>query len=129
MTEARYRDLMLAWPYRADLDLAILAPDGRVAASACLWLDETTGVGLFEPVGVDPDFRRQGLSRAICAWGLERLKTVGAARALVKPRGDDAYPVPRYIYKSLGFAIEARDYVFVRRPPRRSPRPSPTPLF
>lgn len=124
-----YREMMATWPYRPELDLAILSPDGRVAASACTWLDEDHGVGLFEPVGVDPDFRRLGLARAICAFGLAALKAAGARLALVKPRGDDAYPVPRYVYKSMGFVVEARTYVFVRRPSRRSPRPSPTPLF
>lgn len=128
MSVERCEALMRTWPYRPELDWAIEAPDGRLAACATTWLDEANGVGLFEPVGVDPDFRRLGLSQALGAAALGGLKCAGARLAMVKPRGDNAYPVPRHAYKAMGFVVEARQYVFVRRPPeaadRRAPRPS-----
>jgi GNAT superfamily N-acetyltransferase len=115
MTVARYEDMMGAWPYRPELDFAIEAPDGRLAASCTAWLDEANGVGLFEPVGVDPEFRRIGLSRGLCIAALHALKTAGATLATVKPRGDDAYPVPRHAYATMGFVSEGRQQVWVKQ--------------
>ena len=131
MSAARYAQLMQTWPYRGDLDIAIEAPDGRLAASACIWLDEVNGVGLFEPVGVDPQFRRLGLSQAVGLACLDSLKAAGAQMALVKPRGDDNYPVPRHAYKQMGFTIVARQYIFVRPSPKpvRPRAPGPSALF
>lgn len=114
MTAARYRDMMTTWPYRRNLDIGIEAPDGRIVASCTAWLDEVNRVGLFEPVGVDPAFRRRGFSRAMCLSALEALKSSGAVLATVKPRGDDGYPVPRQAYAAVGFVSEGRQYVFER---------------
>ncbi len=115
MTVARYQDLMSTWPYRADLDFGVVQAGGRVVASATAWLDEVNGVGLFEPVGVDPEFRGLGLSRALCYAALHALKAAGATLATVKPRGDLDYPVPRQAYRKMGFVSEGRQYVYERR--------------
>jgi GNAT superfamily N-acetyltransferase len=115
MTVERYRDMMEAWPYRPDLDIGVRAPDGRIVASCTTWLDEVNRVGLFEPVGVDPEFRRMGLSRAMCLAALKALGAAGATLATVKPRGDLDYPIPRQAYCSMGFASEGRQHVYERR--------------
>ena len=115
MTVVRYEDMMGVWPYRPELDFAIEAPDGRLVASCTTWLDAANGVGEFEPVGVDPEFRRLGLSRALCIAAMQALKSAGATLATVKPRGDDAYPVPRHAYASMGFVSEGRQQVWVKR--------------
>jgi GNAT superfamily N-acetyltransferase len=115
MTVARYADMMQTWPYRPDLDLGVRAPDGRIVASCTTWLDAANRVGLFEPVGVDPAFRRLGLSRAMCLAALKALSAAGANLATVKPRGDLDYPVPRQAYRSMGFVSEGRQRVYERR--------------
>ena len=115
LTTERYRDMMQTWPYRLDLDFGIRAPDGRIAASCTTWLDEINRVGLFEPVGVDPEFRRMGLSRAMCFAALRALKAAGATLATVKPRGDLDYPVPRQAYRAMGFVSEGRQGIYERR--------------
>ena len=38
----------------------------------------------------------------------------GATTALVACRGDDAYPVPRALYESVGFTLRIRYLTFVR---------------
>jgi GNAT superfamily N-acetyltransferase len=114
MTAERYRDMMQAWPYRPELDFGIEAPDGRVVASCTTWLDAANRVGLFEPVGVEPEFRRIGLSRALCFAALKALKNAGSTLATVKPRGDDAYPVPRHAYATMGFVSEGAERVYER---------------
>jgi predicted N-acetyltransferase YhbS len=106
--------MMQTWPYRPELDIGIEGPDGRIVASCTTWLDDVNRVGLFEPVGVDPEFRRMGLSRAMCFAALKALKICGATLATVKPRGDDAYPVPRHAYASMGFVAEGAQRVYQR---------------
>lgn len=115
VTGESYRQVMAAFPYRPDLDWVIEAPDGRLAANACLWRDEVNGTGLFEPVGTDADFRRLGLAQAVCLAALHALKAAGARLALVGPRGDDAYPAPRALYAGFGFTTYARDIVHARK--------------
>ena len=114
MTVERYRDMVRTWPYRPDLDFGVEAPDGRIVASCTTWLDEVNKVGLFEPVGVDPGFRRQGFSRALCFAALQALRAAGAIEATVKPRGDDDYPVPRHAYATMGFVSEGVQRVYDR---------------
>lgn len=114
VTVARYREMMRTWPYRPELDFGVEGPDGRIVASCTAWLDEQNRVGLFEPVGVDPEFRRMGLSRAMCLAALHALKAAGATLATVKPRGDDDYPVPRHAYATMGFVAEGRHHVYQR---------------
>ena len=108
VTVESYRNVMRAWPYRAELDCIAVAPDGRVAAYCLAWLDEENRVGELEPVGTHADFRRRGLSAAVCAFALRRLEEEGAERAIVYARGDAAYPAPKRLYESLGFRAHTR---------------------
>ncbi|HZZ36274.1 MAG TPA: GNAT family N-acetyltransferase [Caulobacteraceae bacterium] len=114
VTGESYRNVMAAWPYRPELDWVLEAPDGRWVANCCIWLDETNAVGELEPVGVDAEFRRRGLGRAVCLAALHALRQSGATTAIVGARGDDAYPVPRKLYFGLGFAPYARTIAFER---------------
>ena len=91
------------WPYRADLDCVAVAPDGSVASYTLAWLDEENRVGEFEPVGTHEAHQRRGLGRAVNLFALQRLRDEGATEALVGCRGDDAYPIPRKLYESVGF--------------------------
>jgi ribosomal protein S18 acetylase RimI-like enzyme len=102
-TDEVYAVVRETWPYRADLDCVVVAPDGSVAAYALAWLDEVNRLGEFEPVGTHEDHRGLGLGRAVNLFALRRLRDEGATEALVQCRGDDAYPIPRKLYESVGF--------------------------
>lgn len=104
------------WPYRAGLAGFVRAPGGRLAASALAWYDEATGTAELEPVGTDPKFRRLGLGRAVSLFALQQARAAGAALALVSCRGDDRYPVPARLYRSIGFAELSRDVVVRKQP-------------
>jgi ribosomal protein S18 acetylase RimI-like enzyme len=117
---SRFRDDVYAvvretWPYRADLDCVVVAPDGSVAAYTLAWLDELNGIGEFEPVGTHEDYRRRGLGRAVNLFALQRLREEGATEALVACRGDAEYPLPARLYESVGFREFVRTVPF-RRP-------------
>lgn len=103
-----YRRVTATSLYRRDLDLVVEAPDGQLVASALGWFDPMSHSGLIEPVGTDPSYAVRGLARAACAALLASLARVGATQAVVCPRGDDGYPVPRHLYATLGMTPVAR---------------------
>ena len=116
---SRFRDDVYAavrasWAYRPQLDCVVEAPDGSIAAYALAWLDDVNGVGELEPVGTHADYRRLGLGRAVNLFALAQLRDLGATRALVASRGDDAYPVPSKLYESVGFREWMEQLAFVR---------------
>jgi ribosomal protein S18 acetylase RimI-like enzyme len=108
VTRESYRNTMMAYPYRSDLDCVVEAPDGSFASYCLVWLDEAIGVGELEPVGTHPDYQRRGLGSAVCRFALRRLGEEGATTAIVNARGDDDYPVPKRLYESLGFRQHTR---------------------
>ncbi|MGH3856148.1 MAG: GNAT family N-acetyltransferase [Pseudonocardiaceae bacterium] len=117
VTAQSYRDVMAAWPYRSELDWVMEAPDGEFVANCHIWYDEGNRVGLIEPVGTVPDFRHRGLSRAVCLAALHALHEAGAGMAVVSPRGDEAYPIPQALYRSIGFQPYARTHTYVKKDP------------
>jgi ribosomal protein S18 acetylase RimI-like enzyme len=98
-----YKNVMATWPYRADLDWIVEAPNGEFAAFALAWFDDVNSVGELEPVGTASEYRELGLARAVSLAALHALKNVGAESAVVYPRGDADYPVPNRLYEGLGF--------------------------
>ena len=115
VTEESYADVQAAWPYRADLDCVVEAPDGRLAAYCLAWLDPDNRVGEFEPVGTHPDFRRLGLGSAVCRFALRRLEEEGAAAAMVYAiAGDPTNPGPKALYESVGFVETSRIHRYRR---------------
>jgi ribosomal protein S18 acetylase RimI-like enzyme len=108
LTEEGYRKVTSAWPYRADLDCVVEAPDGSFAAYVLCWFDDENGVGEFEPVGTHPDYRRRGLGAAVCRYGLTRLQEVGARTAIVYGGGRDEDKRSRALYESIGFRRHSR---------------------
>jgi ribosomal protein S18 acetylase RimI-like enzyme len=96
----RCRSWLQAPTNRRDLNLVAVAPDGTFASFAIVWLDEANAIGMFEPVGTHPDYRRRGLAKAVLCEGLRRLKVLGATTAYVGcGTGSD---VAR-LYESAGF--------------------------
>lgn len=114
VTTAAYERLMTIPPYRPGLDHVVVAPDGAWVASCCVWLDETTGVALVEPVGCVEAYERRGLATAASVAALTAARDAGATTGLVCPRGDDDYLAPARLYRKIGFAPGARTRTFRR---------------
>ena len=103
VSEAAYRRLMTLAPYRPELDWVAETDAGEMVASALLWWDEVTGSVLVEPVGTRSEHRGRGLAGAVSLAALTAARDLGATHGLVIPRGDDDYPVPGRVYRSIGF--------------------------
>ena len=101
---------MSAPGYDHELDVVAVTADGCFAAFAMCWLDATRQVGLFEPVGTDPAFRRRGLAKAVLYEGLHRLQQRGAKRATLSTGIDDSGPIQ--LYQSVGFAAHSTVYLY-----------------
>lgn len=98
-----YRSLRAAALYDPRLDVVIQAPDGRLASNCICWADQSSGVGLFEPVGTGADYRGQGYGRAAVLEGLRRLKTAGLRWARVGTAHFNAPAIATYL--SCGFEL------------------------
>lgn len=101
LTVAQYRAVMASRTYRPELDLIAVAPGGQFAAFSNIWLDPVNRLGVFEPVGCDPAYRRRGLARAILAEGLRRLSDLGAATSSVMSFASNT--AANRLYAAAGF--------------------------
>ena len=113
VTPDSYANVMVAWPYRPDLDWVVEAPDGRFAASCLIWWDAHNRVGELEPVGAHQDFRRMGLAGAACRAALRAVRDLGAAYAVVA--SVDSNEASSHLYPSLGFRPYAVSVKYVRQ--------------
>lgn len=96
--------------YDPSLDLALEDADGSVAGYALFWFDETTLVGLLEPMRVEDDYQRRGLARMLLTHGLDRLALKGARRLKVGFGTDAA----RDLYVGAGFVQTSVDRQLIR---------------
>ena len=102
---AEWRTRTLRRPeYQDDLDLVVVAPDGRLAGFCVCWLDsalEGKPSGQIEPLGVHRDFRTLGLGRAILSEGLRRLSLHGVQSVYVET--DRHRNAALGLYEEVGF--------------------------
>ena len=99
---AEWRARSLRMPgYRADLDLVVVAPDGRLVGFCVGWLDESERVAQIEPIGVDPAFQGRGISRMLLRESLRRFQSAGATVAQVET--ETTRTPARRAYEASGF--------------------------
>lgn len=100
--------------YRTDLHVLVAAPDGTMAASAIMWLDEENKTAEFEPVGTHQQYRRRGLGRALLLHGMHLAREAGANHMTVACLGAPGHPGARGLYYSVGFRQFSRDVPFIK---------------
>jgi GNAT superfamily N-acetyltransferase len=113
-TVEAYQDLRRTAGYRGDLHVLVEAPDGTMASSAIMWLDEVNKSVEFEPVGTRPGHRRLGLASAMLLHGMQRARTAGATHATVACLGAPGHPGARGLYYSVGFRELSRDAPLIK---------------
>ena len=99
----QYEWFMKIPPYRHDLDIVTVTPDGVIAAYVNGWIDPVNKIGDIGPVGAQEKYRRQGLTRAALLECLQRMKNLGMDRACIST-GFTNIPA-RELYQSIGFTI------------------------
>jgi predicted N-acetyltransferase YhbS len=105
--ETRLRQCSL---YDPALDLAVEDADGTPAGYSLFWFDDTTKVGLLEPMRVEDAYQRRGLARMLITHGLDRLVRKGARRLKVGFSTDAA----RSLYVGAGFTQTSTDRQLTR---------------
>jgi GNAT superfamily N-acetyltransferase len=113
MTADDYRCLMSSPGYDRALDLVVVDASRAVASFCTLWHDAANRVGLVEPVGCDPRFRRRGLSRFVMLEGLRRLHERGATKAVVRVHNTNAAALA--LYEACGFGVVTATFGYEKR--------------
>ncbi len=113
VTEESYTRLSQTAVYTDQaLDLVVVAPNGKLVAFALGWLDTERKIGVFEPVGVRPKYRRTGLAKALVLKGLQEFKAAGMQVAQVYTESPNL-PAQR-LYRSCGFDVAGRQVDWVK---------------
>lgn len=110
VTEESYLNVMNTYPYDSTLDWVIESSNGELAAFCLIWFDEVNKVGLLEPVGTAPGYRRMGLASSVCKSALNELSEKGAKTAIVVCTSPETVE----FYKSIGFEPYAQTKSFHR---------------
>jgi mycothiol synthase len=108
----RYQRFTDSPVYDTSLDLVTVSPEGEFSSFCIAWPDPINHIGLFEPVGTPPNFRSQGLGRAVVTEGLRQLQNCGMQRAAVCVNTGDLVAQERY--KALGFEKQYQLYSYVK---------------
>lgn len=96
-----------------DPDLVVVAYENDEPVASCIvWYDARSGAAEIEPLGVVPQARGRGLARLVTQEAVRRVASRRGREVVVRPRGDDEYPVPRAVYAACGFVVNQRDRVY-----------------
>ncbi|MDT0330495.1 GNAT family N-acetyltransferase [Nocardiopsis lambiniae] len=109
-----YRGVRDTEAYRGDLHVLVEAPDGTLASSTIMWLDEANRTAQFEPVGTHRDHRRRGLARAMLLHGMHLARAAGATHMTVACLGAPGHPRARGLYHGVGFREFTRDAPLIK---------------
>lgn len=109
-----YEGVRETWPYRGDLHVLLEAPDGAMASTAIMWLDEVNQTAEFEPVGTHQGYRRLGLGKALLLHGMRTVRDAGAKRMIVACLGAPGHTAARGLYYSAGFEPFTREVPHVK---------------
>ena len=111
-TAEGYEGVRQTAAYRGDLHILVEAPDGTMASSTIMWLDEANKTAEFEPVGTHPGYRRLGLGRAMLLHGMH-LARRSATHMTVACLGAPGHPQARGLYY-VGFREVTRDALLIK---------------
>ena len=113
-TAEGYEGVRRTATYRSDLHVLVEAPDGTMAASTIMWLDEANLTAEFEPVGTHPGYRRLGLGTAMLRHGMQLARDAGATGMTVACYGAPGRQEARGLYYAAGFRPFTRDAPLIK---------------
>jgi ribosomal protein S18 acetylase RimI-like enzyme len=106
----RFQRFMQSDVYNPEWDLVAAREDGKIGTFCITWPDPLNRVVLFEPVGTQPDFQRQGLGKAVMLEALRSFRANGMRQAIVTTPADNVPAIK--LYESAGFRIDHRLMVY-----------------
>ena len=116
-TAEGYEGVRQTATYRGDLHVLVEAPDGTMASSTIMWLDEANKTAEFEPVGTHPGYRRLGLGTAMLRHGMHLAREAGATHMTVACLGAAGHPQARGLYYGVGFRKFTQDAPLIKPAP------------
>jgi predicted N-acetyltransferase YhbS len=102
-----YTSLRNAPDYRTDLDLAILDKNNEIASFTTIWYDTDNQIGILEPVGTIPKYRRKGFGKTVIYEGVNRIKKLGAKKMYVGSN--------QQFYHTIGFSTAFEKDIWQKR--------------
>lgn len=81
--------------YKEALDMAIVNENQEIVSFCTLWYDDYNHIGILEPVGTVPEYRKIGLGKSVIYAGMNRAYALGARKILVGSNQD--------FYHKIGF--------------------------
>ncbi|CAG0936676.1 hypothetical protein TFLX_05559 [Thermoflexales bacterium] len=118
MTIEERRAMMSVPDYEPALDLVVVAPAGRLAGFCVCGIpveeNAVTGrnAGYTDPIGVHPDFQKQGLARALLLTGLQLLRERGMQEAVLGTSSENT--AMQAAARSAGFQLESAKVWFAK---------------
>jgi GNAT superfamily N-acetyltransferase len=109
-----YQGVRQTAAYRGDLHILVEAPDGTMASSTIMWLDETNQTAEFEPVGTHPGYRRLGLGRAMLLHGMHLARAAGGHSCDGRLPGFAGASKARGLFYSVRFRELSRDAPLIK---------------
>jgi len=77
----------------------------QVTGFIALKINKEEGLGEVYMIAVDPDYQRQGVSKALMDFGLEYIKKEGISIAMIDTGGDPGHAPARASYEKAGFKL------------------------
>lgn len=110
VAEKAFKAMKNAPDYNPDLDLVVADNKGEVASFATVWFDKINKIGILEPVGTIPNYRRLGLGKALIYHGVNKIRELGANKIYVGSDQD--------FYLSIGFKVDSKLEVWYKSFPK-----------
>jgi ribosomal protein S18 acetylase RimI-like enzyme len=118
MTVEERLAMMRVPEYDSELDLLVIAPDGRFAAYCMCSIsqeeNERSGrnEGYTDPIATHPDFQRRGLARALLLTGLSSLKQRGIDTAVLYTSSENV--AMQRTAEAVGFCVRSAKLWFAK---------------
>lgn len=100
--------------YSFDWDLLAVSSQRELAAFVLLWVDWQYHSAEIDPMGTHPDYRHQGIARALVIEAYQRLCSAGISRLTIESEADPDHPANR-LYASLNPIETHRCHRWVKR--------------
>lgn len=107
VAERAFESMTRAPDYDPNLDLALIDKENEIASFVTVWYDNLNQIGILEPVGTIPKYRKIGLAKNLIYEGVNRIKRKGARKMYV---GSE-----QKFYFAIGFSLEAYKEIWQKK--------------